>query len=210
MKEERIKRPHPPVELLFDDKYMFGGFLPAPNVNWWIENTFLNPDSPLFNEEHLHLLSANIKFLYTNVQNVKQGRRILGTTETPMIRGGKWQKERQLLQFREWFGTDNFDFLITLDANYCVTASDIEFFALLDHELYHCGHAKDAFGQPKFSRDTGKPKLFLRGHDIEEFLGIYRRYGTFDEASKEITQIGIMGGELNSMEIAKMCGTCLT
>jgi len=55
----------------------------------------------------------------------------------------------------------------------------------LEHELYHIVQSVDEFGAPKFNRDTGMPTLTLRGHDVEEFVGVVRRYG------------------------ARACGTCI-
>ena len=37
----------------------------------------------------------------------------------------------------------------------------------------------------KFNKDTGQPVLTLRGHDVEEFTGVVRRYG----ASKEVQEL---------------------
>ncbi|WP_275593268.1 putative metallopeptidase [Rhizobium gallicum] len=67
-------------------------------------------------------------------------------------------------------------FLLTFDAHYASTCSDAEFCALVEHELYHAGQERDAFGAPKFRRD-GSPAFGLRGHDVEEFVGVVRRYG---------------------------------
>jgi len=36
---------------------------------------------------------------------------------------------------------------------------------------------RDAFGAPKFKKSTGLPSFTLRGHDVEEFVGVVRRYG---------------------------------
>ena len=61
----------------------------------------------------------------------------------------------------EWFGFVP-DFLITLSASFCRDHSDVEFCALIEHELYHIAHAKNEFGMPKYSRDTGKPILAIQ------------------------------------------------
>nr|WP_271894430.1 putative metallopeptidase [Phyllobacterium sp. IY22] len=47
----------------------------------------------------------------------------------------------------------------------------------MEHELYHAGQDRDSFGAPKFRKSTGLPVFILRGHDIEEFIGVVRRYG---------------------------------
>lgn len=78
-----------------------------------------------------------------------------------MFRAGGWQKARQEQQMREWFG-DEPTYLITLAADYC---------ALVEHELYHITQATDEYRAPKFTQD-GLPKLYLSGHDVEEFVGV--------------------------------------
>ena len=183
-------------------------FIPG-NLAEFVHSTFLNEDSKLFNLEHLHLKSANVGYLWTNVPNVKAGKQILGTTEIIRYQGGKWQRTRQEIQMREWFGIQSLDFLITLDAMYCEHASDLEFLALLEHELYHCGQAKDEFGAPKFNRETGLPVFAVRGHDIEEFLGVWRRYGFIGEQGEEILRLAVEQPEIGRADIKQVCGNCV-
>nr|WP_234820941.1 putative metallopeptidase [Sinorhizobium medicae] len=47
----------------------------------WIKAAFLDPSSPLHNEEHAHLAHAEIGFLWTVVKNSRKGRRIIGQCE---------------------------------------------------------------------------------------------------------------------------------
>lgn len=109
----------------------------------------------------------------------------------------------------EWFGHVP-DWLITLDASYCRTCGDAEFCALVEHELYHVGHALDEFGNPAFTRD-GNPKLALRGHDVEEFVGVVRRYGVGDPggAIAALARAAAGAPEVARSSIAGACGTCL-
>jgi hypothetical protein len=79
-------------------------------------------------------------------------------------------------QMHEWFGRIP-KYIITLAADYCEQCNDLEFCALVEHELYHIAQATDDFGAPKFNKETGQPVLKLRGHDVEEFVGVVRRYG---------------------------------
>lgn len=180
------------------------------NLTEFVHASFLNESSKLFNPEHLHLLSANIAYLWTNVPNIKAGRQVLGTAEIIRYQGGKWQRTRQMIQMRDWFGIEPLDFLITLDAMYCDFVGDLEFLALLEHELYHCGQAKDEFGAPKFNRETGLPMFALRGHDVEEFLGIWRRYGFIGEQGEEILQLAAADEpEIGQTAINQICGNCV-
>jgi hypothetical protein len=199
-------RPFPPN--ILTEQGTPDDFLPG-NIAEFVHNTFLNEDSPLYNEEHIHLLSANVGYLWTNVANMKAGRQILGTAEIIRFQGGKWQRERQAVQFSKWFGIEQPDFLITLDAMYCEQAPDLEFCALLEHELYHCGQAKDEFGAPKFNRETGLPMFALRGHCVEQFVGIVERYGADAAGVRELVDAANAKPLFDAGEIKIVCGTCL-
>ncbi|MDK1388633.1 putative metallopeptidase [Sinorhizobium sp. 8-89] len=144
----------------------------------WIEATFLYPASPVHNPEHAHLVHAEIGFLWTAVENSRKGRRIIGQCEEGKPQGamGKWARARAEMQIKQWFGHVP-DFIITLDAEYCRECGDAEFMALVEHELYHAAQDVDAFSAPKFSKATGRPVFTIRGHDVEEFVGVVRRYG---------------------------------
>lgn len=177
----------------------------------FVHSSFLNEDSPLYNAEHAHLASANIGYLWTNVPNIKAGRQILGTAEIIRYQGNKWQRERQAIQMRDWFGIHELDFLITLDAMYCDFAGDLEFCALLEHELYHCGQATDEFGAPKFNRETGRPMFALRSHDVEQFFGIWRRYGFTGTEGKQILELAAAEKPLiGQVELKQVCGNCVS
>ncbi len=106
----------------------------------------------------------------------------------------------------EWFGCVP-RFIITLAADYCSQCSDLEFCALVEHELYHIAQALDEFGSPKFNKE-GAPVLRLRGHDVEEFVGVVRRYGTSREV-QELVDAANLPAEVGHIDIARACGTCL-
>lgn len=204
-----MKRPFAPKKLIDSIDNVF---LPAPELERWVKATFLNEDSKLFNEDHLHLRFAKIGYLWTNAKNTKQMKTVVGTMEIPKppTISNAWQKARYYQQIRDWFGTDKLDFLMTLDARYLNNVPNIDFCATIDHKLYHGGQKLDAFGAPMFTKQ-GKPKYALLGHDLEEFVGIWRRYGyeagagdsiAFAEALKEKPTIG-------KAEIKAGCGNCL-
>jgi hypothetical protein len=196
-------RPAPPDEL-FESPYL--SFMPAPDVRAWAHAMFLAEGGQLRNEDHAHLEHANFEFLWASGGFAKQGRTVLGQCEEVTFRAGPWQKGRQEQQMRDWFGAVP-DFVITLDADHSRRCSDAEFCALVEHEMYHIGHAKDEFGAPTFTKD-GLPKLTMRGHDVEEFVGVVRRYG----ASKDVQRLidAAKGApEVAKLNIARACGTCL-
>lgn len=203
----KVERPFPPKFLIdsFEDE-----FAPAPELDDFVCSTFLNDKHPLFNEEHLHLSFATIGYLWTNVANSRHQKGIAGQAEIPFCQGGKWAKAIYNWQNRQWFGTDRLDFRIILDAKICDRLLPIEFCALLEHELYHCAQSLDDFGAPKFSKD-GRPKFGLRGHDLEEFVGIIQRYGVGAGAAGSLSFARAIKQKpkFTGVEIQMMCGTCL-
>jgi hypothetical protein len=203
----RGERPRPPAAL-FEDLGI-GRFAPALDLLAWVRNTFLLPGHPLHNPDHAHLADAELGFLWTSVENTRQGKTVIGQCESPGGgRAGKWQRARNEQQLREWFGTVP-DFLITLDAMFCGHADDARFCALVEHELYHAAHATDEFGSPRFHRDTGLPMFTIRGHDVEEFVGVVRRYGVVNGAVAELVIAAAARPSIGPAALASGCGTCL-
>jgi hypothetical protein len=202
-----LTRPLPPEQLrehaLVDERQ---DFEPDRDAWEWIRATFLEQTSPLHNPEHAHLRFAHVGILWTNVGNSRQMRRILGQAEMPMARGGKWAKARHDLQLREWFGSVP-DFVITLDAPFCAEADDASFCALVEHELMHCAQRRNPYGAPLFSRSTGKPIFGIRGHDVEEFVGIVRRYGAIDGGVLALAAAAREKPLIDLAKIATVCGT---
>jgi hypothetical protein len=197
------KRPFPPSAVLE------GQFAPAPDVLAWLHAEILAEDGALHNPEHQHLLDADLAVLWAPGPAEKQGRSVIGTAEEVAFRCSAWQRERQEQQMREWFGHVP-DYLITLAGSYCATCSDAEFAALVEHELYHVAQRRDLFDQPVFTKD-GQPKLFIRGHDVEEFVGVVRRYGVGDPNGALARLAAAARGtpEVSRVAIAGACGTCL-
>lgn len=185
-------------------------FVPDLTLNDFIVETFLNEQSALFNLEHVHLLAAKIGFLWTNAPNRRRMKRVAGEAEMPNFKGGAWQKARQEQQLEEWFGLIP-DFIITLDADYRFECSDIQFLALLEHELYHCGQRVDDFGLPKFSRTTGQPVFGMRGHDVEEFIGVVRRYGVAATGRDEedFVEAALAEPVIGAARVEALCGSCV-
>ncbi|MBV6321916.1 hypothetical protein KVP70_13280 [Duganella sp. HSC-15S17] len=181
-------------------------YMPAPEVLKWVRAEILTEGGQLHNPDHEHLEYADIQFLWAPEGFNKQGRTVLGQCEEVTFRCGPWQKGRQQQQMADWFGMVP-QFLITLDASYCLTCSDVEFCALVDHELYHAAQELDEFGQPAFNK-YGLPKLCMRGHDVEEFIGVVRRYGPGVDVQRLI-DAAKGAPEVAKLNIARACGTCL-
>jgi hypothetical protein len=195
-------RPTPPADLGLNS------FTPAPEVAEWIRRNYIEPTGPLFTQEHVHLEYATIGVLWASYLNVKQMRRIIGQAELPQPRGNAWAKGRAEQQLNEWFGEIP-DFVLTFDADYVRDCADIAFCALVDHELCHCAQAVDEFGAPKFSQD-GRPKFAMRGHDIEEFVSVVRRFGieSAGKSAVDFVKAAQSAPEIGAVDIAKACGTC--
>lgn len=202
-------RPHPPhylhgVDALLDTPK----FEPAPDLLEWLTSTFIVDGSPLQNADHSHLSLARIGCLWTNTPAFARGRRIVGLCEFKPPSGtmGKWQRARAQAQLYGWFG-DDLDFLLTFDADYAARCSDAEFCALTEHELYHCGQARDEYGAPRFSK-SGLPAFECRGHDVEEFVGVVKRYGADAAHVAAFSQAAALTPDVPAERIAMVCGTC--
>ena len=203
-----MNRPMPPALLLeVSELSDFGIRLtPAPEVWEWIQAEILADIGSIHNEDHAHLIDADVAVMWASSSFEKAGRFVLGQAEQVAFRAGGWQKARMEQQMRDWFG-DVPTFIITLAADYCSTCSDTEFCALIEHELYHLAQATDKYGQPAFTQD-GAPKLKLQGHDVEEFVGVVRRYGASTEVQAMVDAAN-KPAEVGKLNISRACGTCL-
>jgi hypothetical protein len=184
-------------------------FAPAPELASWATDTFIDEDASLLNEEHAHLRHASLGFMWTTVGNARAGHRIVGQCEImPPAVMGKWARARAIQQIEEWFGALP-DFLITLDAHYAAQCDDAEFCSLVEHEMLHAGQELDMFGAPKF-RKSGKPAFAIRGHDVEEFVSIVRRYGAGAAAgaTRALVEAARQRPEIGGVQISQACGTC--
>lgn len=203
-----MPRPMPPTTIgqFAEGQDWADAYIPAPEVLEWAMATFINEGGDLYNEDHAHLQDAPIAFLWAASGFEKQGSLVLGQCEEVTFRCGPWQKGRQEQQMLRWFGYVPV-FLITLAADYCAECSDAEFCALVEHECYHIAQAMNQYGEPKFTEE-GLPKLKLRSHDVEEFVGVVRRYGA-SEGVKALVEAANNPPEVAKINIARACGTCL-
>lgn len=199
-------RPMPPADL-FD--LSAASFVPAVDMAEWATATFIEEAGPLANEDHAHLAFASIGFLWTVVENTRKGRRVIGTAEPGAPQGamGKWGRARVAQQTAEWFGAVP-DFIITIDASWWAAAPDADCCALIEHELYHCAQESDDFGQPRFNKDTGRPAFGMKGHDVEQFVGVVRRYGADASGVRDLVEAANRGPEIAAADISHACGTC--
>ena len=201
-------RPYPPASLLELSELSYLGIrlTPSPEVWEWVQAEILADTGGIHNPDHAHLLDAGIRIMWASSSFEKQGRTVLGQAEQVALRAGGWQKARMEQQMRDWFGEVP-AFIITLAADYCSTCSDADFCAVVEHELYHIAQAIDKYGQPAFTEE-GAPKLKLRGHDVEEFVGVVRRYGASPDV-QALVDAASSPAEVGKLNIARACGTCL-
>jgi hypothetical protein len=194
-------RPYPPQDLT--------RIQPAEGVGEWVQREILEGDGRIHNPDHVHLLNADLEFLWAPQGFAKQMRSVIGQAEEVMIRAGGWQKLRQEQQMVDWFGRVP-KYLITFDARYCASCSDVEFCALVEHELYHLAHKVDMFGAPAFTKE-GAPKIGIQGHDVEEFTGVVRRYGvgSADGNLAQMIRAAQKAPEVAAIRISQACGTCM-
>jgi hypothetical protein len=207
-------RPFPPQELIDkaeEDEAI--RMAPATGLMNWIITNFLTIGGPLHNPDHDHiaeLLHDNEEFLacaWASSACVAKKRMVLGQCEKVIFNQGGWKKARQEQQMRDWFGFVPV-YLITIDASYCDQATDRDFCALIEHELYHIGVERDGDGEPLYSDMTGLPKHYLAGHDVEEFVGVVKRWGA-DESVKRLLEVAKQAPFVSDVNISKCCGTCL-
>lgn len=204
--EKSGSRPYPPA-VFVEEFAPYIKLMPAEGIREWVTANILSGDGHLHNPDHGHLMDADIAFMWAASAFTKKGRTVLGQAEEVMMRAGGWQKARMEQQLYEWFGQKP-DFIITLAADFCSQCTDLEFCALVEHELYHIAQDTDEFGAPKFYRDSGLPKLCMRGHDVEEFVGVVRRYGASSDV-QDIIDAASQPAEVAKINIARACGTCL-
>lgn len=204
-----FSRPLPPDDLgEVQDDGSLTHFRPAPEVLAWVKATVLNEAGPLYNEDHAHLRDADLEVIWASSSFQKAQRMIVGTAEEVAMRAGGWQRARMEEPFLRWFGRVP-SFLITLAADYCGHCSDAEWCALVEHELYHLAQARDEFGAPRFTK-AGVPVLTIRGHDVEEFVGVVRRYGAGrpESAVSKLVEAANQRPEVGGALITHACGTC--
>lgn len=201
-----MSRPLPPEELIED--VVNDLFVPDDDLRSWIIDTFIAEGGDLTNPDHAHLREALLGVLWTNCDNSRNMRSVIGQAELmPPMAMGKWQRARATQQVVEWFG-ELPDFLLTLSAPAAATMDDASFCALIEHELYHCAQKLDRYGMPAFDKE-GQPVFAIRGHDVEEFVGVVARYGAQAAGVTEMVEAAKRRPLVGLASIAGACGTCL-
>lgn len=202
-----MTRPSVPPLFLDTNKDLLA---PSEEMEAWARSTFIEGEGPLVNPDHDHLRHAVIGFVWTNVTNARHQRRVVGTAELGLGGGmaGRWVKGRAEFLLRLWFGEVP-DFLITLDAVFMSTANDATFCAVVEHELYHCSQKRNRFGFPLRNKRTRRPMFEIRGHDVEQFVGVVRRYGARASNVEELVEAAKGKPLFDGVVEPFHCGNCL-
>lgn len=185
----------------------------APDLKDWVVANFLTLGGELHNPDHDHISEllhddeTFLAFAWASSAFTRAKRMVLGQCEKVMFNQGGWKKARQEQQMRDWFGFVPV-YLITIDASFCEQANDTDFCALIEHELYHIGVERDGDGEPIYSDHTGLPKHYLASHDVEEFIGVVKRWGA-NESVKRLLEVAKQAPFVSEKNIAACCGTCL-
>lgn len=198
----KLQRPYPPESLL--EIETDEAFVPAPEVVSWFQESFIIDTAPLKNPDHENLIMASIGVLWTNVACKRQMLPVVGMMElcrpNPML--NDWGKAAYYEQLKGWFGVVP-DFKMTLYAPYLATVDHFTFCAVVEHELYHA--------RLKEITRKGKPIWGIHGHDVEEFVGVVRRYGTGAAAGKTMEFVEAANSKplVGRAQVEGVCGTCL-
>jgi hypothetical protein len=186
-------------------------FEPAPEVVEWLRETFLDSSSPLYDEGHSHLESAEFGVLWTTVDMTSKMMPKVGMVElaTPSPGMSKIKKAQHDWLLRHWFGEVELNFVMYLSAGYSAKAYDWEWCSLVKHELCHCAQAEELPGVPKFRKD-GSRVFAIKDHDFAGFLSTVRDFGPGAEQNvPELLLIASQQPRIAGVDISRMCGTCL-
>lgn len=126
---------------------------------------------PLIEEHHPDLRDVPIVYVFRSSATSKGGRKVLARARLirglhaflPALASGDLTRHPE-------FGYDFFCMEAAADVWHHLT--DDQRVALVDHELCHFGVAYDP--------DDNTRSLWIRGHDVEEFIAVARRHGQWE------------------------------
>lgn len=183
---------------------------PAPELEAWVWAELIESGGLLHNEDHrvIEDWEPRIGWLWMPDALQRKGKRIAGTAQLARPTGDAWRQAEREEQLERWFGHVP-DFVIRIDAPlyaHWVRSGRPELaLRVVDHELYHCRQEVDRWGADRFLKD-GSPVWGMRGHDVEEFVGVVRRYGAAAAGVTELVQAAARAPEITPADIAAACG----
>lgn len=193
--------------------YASDAYVPDLALEAWVRDVFITGDaSPaLVNRDHAHLAHARVAFLWTQSPNRVRRKAIAGRAHIGEPQGSDaWAKGMKADHLTRLFGEVP-DFYITLSSGFVharlAEGDEAAVLALIDHELYHCApDTRD--GVPLFTRD-GRPKWCIAPHDVEQFVGVTRRWGPQGAGERAMYDAGERGPTLGQPKVAGLCANCL-
>lgn len=210
MSSPRYLRPRVPADLANPSGVV--GFERASGVEEAIRRYFVDPRGVFYDKEHEHLKDASIGVLWAGSRAFSKGTEKAGTAQLvkPLAEPRTWGDAIRHLFHVTHFGADTLDFLIILSGPVCAAYDDRQFFALLDHELLHCG-VQRAFGAVKYNEETGRPMWQLRPHDHEGFAGTIHRWGAHAAGAASLVEAGSSQARFSwvpgtDLDVHKACG----
>ncbi|RYG38669.1 hypothetical protein EON81_02925 [bacterium] len=162
-------------------------FEAAHEVKAWAFETFISEESELYNPDHSHLSRADVLFVWSSVCFKSKGFEVVGTCQLGEQTGSKGSKEFAEWNLRQLNEGKLPDFVITLCAPFFAECDSTAICAVIEHELYHAKQKKDKYGVPMRHR-TGSPVYEIQGHDVEEHLGVARRYGAWSPSLEKLRE----------------------
>jgi len=174
--------PRPPKEIL---EFGLPRCIPAHDLKDWAFKTFVEDGGELQNLDHDHLKFAEVLFLWASEPAREKGKDVIGYAEMFSPQFAKFGQVRSAQFIRDANNGQDPDFIVTICAPFVAEADPNAVLALIEHELYHCGQEVDEYGCPKFNK-KGLPKFAMKGHDVEEFVGVVRRYGAWSPGLQEL------------------------
>ncbi|HYG66356.1 MAG TPA: putative metallopeptidase [Anaeromyxobacteraceae bacterium] len=188
-------------------------FVPDDALAAWVRDTLIAEGAPLLNRDHAHLDAADLAFLWTQSPCRVRGKVVVGRAHLGEPQGSDdWLKGLKRDHLTRLFGRVP-DFYIVLSTGFAMDrlreGDEGAVLALIEHELYHCAqdHVPGFPGIPRFTAD-GRPKWRMRPHDVEQFVGVTRRYGPQGPAERAMAEAAERGPTVARASYAGVCGTC--
>jgi hypothetical protein len=146
-------------------------------------------------EQHHNLVDAHIEYVFIKEAPKTRGREVWGRARK--IGGlGAWIANPQQTK-RPALGAGFTEpwpfFVIEISHDVWTCIDDSQRVALVDHELSHC--------VVEYDEDSGEPKLGMRHHDVEEFLGVITRNGLWKQ---DVQSLGIAASEQLSLALDRI------
>lgn len=187
-------------------------YVPDPALAEWVREQFVMGGGRLHNVDHAHLGYADVRFLWTQSPARVKRKTVVGRAHVGQPSGSDaWAKGMKFDHLTRLFGTVP-DFYVILCAGFVrdrlAHGDEAGVMALIDHELYHCAQeVRD--GAPQFTQD-GEPKWCMRPHDVEQFVGVTRRWGPQGGAEEAMQDAAERGPTIGQAQVSGVCGTCLS